>query len=490
MAQKTSMYSQSDDPIDSIVNEIMQNPPNKKKIYFDPEQKIDLNKDDFESLSLDNSTKKALKELSTLPNYYKILGVNPSENCKTIKKIGNEKLQIYHPDKIEPLLLKVLPSEKENERKKLLIQYNMIYEATKTLSNEDKRKLYDIELKTINNKDIISQRASFQEFIKAQNSELSKNPKDKEMQQMKFIAGCEELNKKHGVSKKDLESPGLSKHITDKKLADLKIQRETQDLELTHKNIFKNKDFDLDMFNEKWDLKQSKSQSQTKLKNNLQDKSLIKWDGISASNDTGSSVFAPVSGDYDALYAEVNFADSSAYANVLDSQSDVSSENYDLALSDDNIGLGDGEPDPELGLELDLHLKYRPKSKSKSKSKASGSGLSPGLSPGSTQPQPQPQPKTKPQTQPLSKPELEKLMNSFKSDRENDLKIQEHTKVSEQKYWKNYTENPMNISSQIGNFDAKLLTGASSNSFASKSRSRITGNQLDAYKSLINENSD
>lgn len=67
-------------------------------------------------------------------DYYNILGVNKTSSPHEIKKAYKDLALIYHPDKSINILKK-----KENEEK-----FKMINKAYETLSNQEKRKQYDL----------------------------------------------------------------------------------------------------------------------------------------------------------------------------------------------------------------------------------------------------------------------------------------------------------------------------------------------------------
>ena len=69
--------------LDNIVNEI--NGIRMQDLVIDDlDETIDINNDNLDKY--DTNIRKAIKDLSTLPDYYKILGVSNKDDCKTIKK--------------------------------------------------------------------------------------------------------------------------------------------------------------------------------------------------------------------------------------------------------------------------------------------------------------------------------------------------------------------------------------------------------------------
>ena len=356
-------------------------------------------------------------------------------------------MQKYHPDKVEPLLEKYPVKEHERERRKLLLEYNMIYEATKVLTNEDKRKMYDIECKTIKNRDFIQQRASFKGFIKEQEQNMSASTKD--LSRMKFIEANEEFNKKHNINKLDMNTPILNKQETDKKLTNLKTQRETQDLELLQNNLFENKKFNISDFNKKWDINHLKE----KKKVSNVDKTLIKWDGISASNDSGlngSASYASLENGYEDLYANNNIYNSTNFASVISSSSSSNSNSNSNSNLNSNSDTSDDNCIEDDVIDINMDNIKLPKNDTNN---------------------------------------LMKRMNEFKETRNSDLQIQTGTKLSDNSYWKNINANPMNISSQMENIvgNDKLLNSVKlqKNKYNTKINSRISKDKLIAYQSLI-----
>jgi hypothetical protein len=110
------------------------------------------------------------------------------------------------------------------------------------LGDSKKKELYDMETKANKNNDFFSQRTSFQEFLKLQSNNSNNS------------------NSNNTFDVIQIEK--LSNIDIDKKISDLKFQRESEDLELIQEKKFSNKSFDLSSFNKKFDKKISSKSNQ------------------------------------------------------------------------------------------------------------------------------------------------------------------------------------------------------------------------------------
>ena len=214
------------------------------------------------------------------------------------------------------------------------------HEAVTILRDPEKRKFYDLQKKTIDTKNFQKQKDSFNEFIKLQDSEVSDQTKTQA--KLNYDLKQLELDKKHGLDRDGLNKTPMNKADAEKKLNDILMEREQQEIEYIPKKIFDDTAFNLTDFNKAWEKRKIKDQRKTKNKQN--DKSMILWDGISASNDTGTAGanFISVDTNYEDLYVDDKF-DTSGFASKLsdvsDSASDLSSigsENIDVSYVTDH----------------------------------------------------------------------------------------------------------------------------------------------------------
>jgi len=142
------------------------------------------------------------------------------------------------------------------------------------------------------------------------------------------------MDKKHGFDRSKLDAPKLDKTEASKKISDLMLEREQQELEYLPKNRFENKSFSHAEFNKLWE--KQKRKDEKKKKQTKEDRSMIKWDGISAANDAGMNGtvdFVGIDADYEDLYSKDDFNHSN-FASKLDSGSESNPES-DLELSEE-----------------------------------------------------------------------------------------------------------------------------------------------------------
>lgn len=381
--------------------------------------------DDVEFDKLNEKSRKIHTDLfSGMMDVYLIMGCVQTDTSEEIKKKCTKMLAKYHPDKTGPLLEKCPVENREREKKRLAAQYNIVREAYKILTDPAKRKFYDLQKKTIDSKNFLKQKSSFDEFIKLQESEISE--KSKKLAENQFKLGFESLDKKHGFDRKKLEDKPFTKESFDKKLQDLQLSRDNfdQDLEFNQKNIFEGKDFDPKEFNKAWGKQQKKQEKRAR--NGNDDKSVVKWDGLMAGNIASGDgeMYVSVDGDYGELYRDNTEA--TDFAGKLDSCSE-----------DDNISISSAEID-------DRYTKYSDHNKNKE--------------------------------------ETSKRFEEYMKRRK-----QEDTEYDERKYtdkdaWKCVTENPMNISSQMGE-----IIGNSKFQYqleGPRQKRVITQGMFDAYEEL------
>ena len=121
-------------------------------------------------------------------NYYKILDVDPDTSISDIKKKYRKLLAKYHPDKFTSL------SDKERKLKEK--QFQLVQIAGKILTDEDSKKMYDLEQKTVKSKNFVSTKSTFDEFIKLQESGITEEGKKRA--QLDFVSETKKMNKQRG----------------------------------------------------------------------------------------------------------------------------------------------------------------------------------------------------------------------------------------------------------------------------------------------------
>jgi len=417
----------SDDPLDAIVNKIAngskkgKSNEDKPKYNTHTNDSDDIEYDDVDFGELDVATKKAYTDLfSGMPDIYKIIGVSQDDDHNTIKRVCNEKLAKYHPDKLAPILNKYPAESRPKEKKRLLMQYKLIKEAHSILRDPQKKKFYDLQRKTIDSKNFAKQKSSFEEFIKLQESEINEHSKEsaKSSYQMKTL----DMDKRTGFDRKKLEDAPLSKADIDKRMQDLMMERENQDIEYVPKNLFEGKCFSPESFHKEWEKQKKRDERRSKNSNN--DRSIITWGGVGAANDVGiggSTDYISATGDYSDLYVENNKG--SLFAQRLDSSSDTEEE----SVSSDDIDI----------------------------SYVSGHNA--------------------------DKKSVMSRYNEYEQSRKVEDDIYESRGFNDENVWKSVLDNPMNISSQMDNIigkDVKQLDGF-------KKKKHLNKDYAEAYKQLV-----
>jgi curved DNA-binding protein CbpA len=244
-------------------------------------------------------------------DYYKIVGVNPEDDIREIKKKYRQLLAKYHPDKLKSL--------SEDKRNKKLEQWKLIKMAGDVLTNVDKKKYYDLEQKVIKSKNFQAQKSSFEDFIKLQESENTEE--NRQRAKLEFEKEKEKINKLRGFDPND-KMDKIDKKEFSRTMDDLISRRDMQNIELTQKNLFENKHFSPEEFNKLFE--KDKRKREKTLKKKQEKGEIIKFDeGFTAYNNVNSN-FVSVDTDYSEL-----FADSTEGNNLYGKLS--------TGLSDDNL---------------------------------------------------------------------------------------------------------------------------------------------------------
>ena len=248
-------------------------------------------------------------------DYYKILGVGSTASQTEIKQAYQKKLKKLHPDKVT--------QTKEN-----IAKYKLLREAGDLLSDPHERKAYDMQKKMTSNADFTSIRNQFDEFIKLQ--EQSMTDENKSIAKLNFERGLLDMDRKHGYDRTSLEP--ISKEEHDRRVEDLTLQREQEELEIAHDDIFKGRQFNHSEFNK---LFNKKKQMDSRRKTH---DGLVKCDDIMAYNDYVEASGGVSIEHYDALYAEGNYQgcsdkyagiDSGMIGNENDLSDDISLDSLD-----------------------------------------------------------------------------------------------------------------------------------------------------------------
>lgn len=275
-------------------------------------------------------------------DYYKILSVDRDTNINDIKKKYRKLLAKYHPDKY-----KNLPEKERHLKEK---QFQLIQMAGKVLTDEDTKKMYDLEQKTIKSKSFINQKNSFEDFIKLQQSGMSEEGKKRA--QLEFESEMHKLNKARGFDPSKMDEK-LDKNALSREIDNIKAQRDADLIELEQRNLFEGRSFNPSEFNklfEKNKKKQEKAEKKKKEKGEL-----VRFgEEFTAFNDNGVENFISVDADYSELFGSDNFRENTMFSNIkkednfdVSDLSDVDSD-YDDSYENHNANRDIGKTEDRL----------------------------------------------------------------------------------------------------------------------------------------------
>ena len=231
-------------------DELFEKMMNKKKDISDDEL---FNK--MKSKNNSNNSDEEVKKLKkTGLDYYKILGVEKTASNDDIKKKYRHLLAKYHPDK-----LKTLSEDKKNLK---LEQYQLIRMAGEILTHNEKKKLYDMEQKTIRSTGFVGQKDGFEEFLKLQ--EADNTPENKERALLDFKQQSDKMNKLRNFNPSDINK--IDKKDLDRNMQDLLTQRDVESIELAQKNLFEGRSFNPSDFNKLFEKNKKKEEKKIKKK--------------------------------------------------------------------------------------------------------------------------------------------------------------------------------------------------------------------------------
>lgn len=215
--------------------------------------------------------------------HYKTLRVKPNASLGEIKAHFRELVVKFHPDR-------------KTGDATIFAQIAKAYEI---LSNSDKRAEYDKKLdieKKSRKTNYVNQKKAFEDFIKAQESETSS--KSEKCASSQFHLDFEDLDKLRGIDRSKYNEKPMESETAVKRLRDLEMSREQDEIEFIQPNMFGKTPFDHDKFHILFELK-----------NKTEDDALVKYNGApSAFNEVGESSFISFNGNnedkYDNLYNE------------------------------------------------------------------------------------------------------------------------------------------------------------------------------------------
>jgi len=253
-------------------------------------------------------------------DYYRILGVDKDMSISDIQKKSRKLLAKFHPDKYKDL--------PEKEKKAKEIQFQLVQFASKVLTDEDSKKVYDLEQKTIKNQDFLHQKNTFDDFIKMQENNMTEENKQKA--RIEFDVEISKLNKARGFEPDKLKEK-LSKSDFDKEAEDLIARRDTELIELSQRNLFEGRSFNRSEFNKIFE--KDKKKHEKKLKKKQESGEIAKIDDhFTAFNDNGLDNFISIDADYSDPFGEGgNIKENTLFGKITKqfSVSDISSDDDD-----------------------------------------------------------------------------------------------------------------------------------------------------------------
>jgi len=237
-------------------------------------------------------------------DHYKILDVDKDTSITEIKKKYRKLLAKYHPDKYKNL------SDKERHMKEK--QFQLVQMAGKVLTDEDAKKMYDLEQKTIKSKNFANQKNSFEEFIKLQESGATEEGKKRA--QLEFELETKKLNKLRGFEPEKLDEK-MDKTSLSREIDNLVARRDADIIEIEHKNLFEGRSFNPSEFNKLFDKNKKKQEKAEKRKKEKGE--LVRFgEEFTAFNDSGIDNFISVDADYSELFGSDNFRENTLYGNI------------------------------------------------------------------------------------------------------------------------------------------------------------------------------
>lgn len=214
-------------------------------------------------------------------SYYEVFGVSSDASLREIKESFKLLTHRFHPDK------------KEGDAS----IFALVAKAYEVLSDDEKRSDYDKLLsieKKMKKSNYSSQKKACEDFIKAQDAEITE--KDRDLVKSKYKVDFEGIDKKRGFDRekylKDRSNP-LNTELATRRIKDLEMAREQDNIECTHPKLFEDK-ISPDEFNALFELKYKQDE----------DEALEKCETPFAFNDATDVNYTLFNGNYDDLYDE------------------------------------------------------------------------------------------------------------------------------------------------------------------------------------------
>lgn len=170
-------------------------------------------------------------------NLYDVLDVSNDATPSEIKKAYRILVKEYHPDKAT--------GDAE--------MFELITHAFNILADEESRKEYDslYKLSEQSKKDHTSLKSQAENYFKAQETDIVKKS-DAELE-ADFEKVMSDFDRKHNYKRHGKDMDKINPEDVERRLNDLALAREQDDIELTHEELFENGKFDINKFNAAWD---------------------------------------------------------------------------------------------------------------------------------------------------------------------------------------------------------------------------------------------
>ena len=213
-------------------------------------------------------------------NLYDVLDVSNDATPSELKKAYRILVKQYHPDKAT--------GDAE--------MFELITHAFNILSDEESRKEYDnlYKLSEQSKRDHFSLKSQVENFYKAQETDIAKKS-DAELE-VDFKKVMSDFDRKHNY-KRDKDVDKIDPEDVERRLTDLALAREQDDIELTHDELFEDGKFDINKFNAAWDTMHNGPDELIPHTGNPN-----AWMGFETSDTTGYSSID----NYDNLYVDDN----------------------------------------------------------------------------------------------------------------------------------------------------------------------------------------
>jgi curved DNA-binding protein CbpA len=257
----------------------------------------DLSDDSF---NLSDDEKSTCDDNGQVPllDYYEVLGLSKNATQIEIRKQYKQLAIKYHPDRGGDEAL-----------------FTLIQRAYDNLCNEAKKDSYDkmmaLEKKSRRNAHHRKKKA-FEEFLEAQNNDVS--DKGKDHAKLEFEKNMSDYDRKHKFDRTKMKEEKDNPLSTDdyaKRIRDLELTREQDEIEFTQKRLFQQGRFDTATFNAMFDAMHGN-----------EEKEMVKYNGAPGAWNDATNNFTSINTKYEDMYEEGDFDGNDKFSSLskLDSK--------------------------------------------------------------------------------------------------------------------------------------------------------------------------